>query len=145
MWPKNKFLHLHLFLQFLYMTICEISKTNDGLAGLCNWIPWEHKIAAWQTICRHVIYRICADKRPLLIRSPLLQNSNRPPLFFGKKSPFRGFWAKIAIGHHHITLTLWTWSLLWGDIISTKCLLLSFTGLNEWSSLHYQFQLLKIV
>ena len=44
-----------------------------------------------------------------------------------------------------MTNPLWTWSLLWGDIISTKCLLLSFTGLNEWSSLPYEFPLLKFI
>ena len=37
-------------------------------------------------------YRIRANKRPLLIKPPLLWNSNKPPLFWAKSPLFEAFW-----------------------------------------------------
>ena len=42
----------------------------------------------------HFTYHVWENKRPLFIKPPLLRNSNRPPLFFGQKSPFWGFFGQ---------------------------------------------------
>ena len=62
------------------MSSCFNTKFASFLDFVIQTLPWN-------------VYRICVNKTPLLIKPPLLENSNTPPLFWVKIR-------KISIAHH---------------------------------------------